>query len=232
MSARGPRYAAREAGLLTYFTGKPCPKGHVAERRVHNGACAECEAVAKRVAYEKNRDSALMRAQKYRDANRAQINEKAAARRKADPEKHRQAAARYRERNADAVRARWVEAYKNGLRDYYKKKYVENRDRMLQADRLRRKLNPGVEQARCAKRRAHRMSATPLWADDRKITAVYTRMKALRKAGFDVEVDRIIPLKSKLVCGLHVHWNLRIIPMPHNRSKSNSFVEADALAFF
>lgn len=35
------RAEAKAAGLKRYFTGKPCPKGHVAERYV-NGTCYEC----------------------------------------------------------------------------------------------------------------------------------------------------------------------------------------------
>lgn len=33
---------AREIGLSRYFTGKPCPKGHVSERYVSCGHCVEC----------------------------------------------------------------------------------------------------------------------------------------------------------------------------------------------
>lgn len=36
------RKQAVKAGLKRYFTGKPCPVGHVAERCVANNACAEC----------------------------------------------------------------------------------------------------------------------------------------------------------------------------------------------
>jgi len=40
-----------------------------------------------------------------------------------------------------------------------------------------------------------------------------------------MEVDHIIPLQSKIVCGLHVQNNLRCIPMRENRSKSNKLEE-------
>lgn len=36
------RLAARKAGLTRYFTGKPCPKGHIAERHIVNGRCCAC----------------------------------------------------------------------------------------------------------------------------------------------------------------------------------------------
>jgi hypothetical protein len=39
------RGAARERGLVRYFTGKPCKHGHVAERTVSNGECVVCAAV-------------------------------------------------------------------------------------------------------------------------------------------------------------------------------------------
>ena len=34
--------AARAAGLSHYFSGKPCPSGHIAKRRVSNNSCSEC----------------------------------------------------------------------------------------------------------------------------------------------------------------------------------------------
>ena len=36
------RKEAQARGLKAYYTGKPCPRGHVAERRVSNAVCAEC----------------------------------------------------------------------------------------------------------------------------------------------------------------------------------------------
>lgn len=36
------RGRAKERGETRYFNGKPCPKGHVADRMVVNGRCCEC----------------------------------------------------------------------------------------------------------------------------------------------------------------------------------------------
>lgn len=33
---------ARERGLIKYYTGKPCPRGHIVERYVKNGCCVTC----------------------------------------------------------------------------------------------------------------------------------------------------------------------------------------------
>jgi 5-methylcytosine-specific restriction endonuclease McrA len=43
----------------------------------------------------------------------------------------------------------------------------------------------------------------------------------MRKKGLNVEVDHIIPISHKDVCGLHVPWNLSIIPTKDNRVKTN-----------
>lgn len=37
------RAAAREVGARHYFTGAPCPKGHVTKRRTASAGCCECE---------------------------------------------------------------------------------------------------------------------------------------------------------------------------------------------
>ena len=73
------------------------------------------------------------------------------------------------------------------------------------------------------KRYALKVSACPKWANDAAIDAIYKRASALRKEGFDVQVDHVIPLRSEVVCGLHVENNLRIISAFENQSKGNKF---------
>jgi hypothetical protein len=42
MGVKGARSVAIAAGETNYWTGKPCPRGHVAFRRTKTGECVEC----------------------------------------------------------------------------------------------------------------------------------------------------------------------------------------------
>ncbi|CAG2144517.1 hypothetical protein LMG31506_03023 [Cupriavidus yeoncheonensis] len=68
--------------------------------------------------------------------------------------------------------------------------------------------------------RAQTKRATPPWADKKAIDAVYAeaRRKTLETGELHV-VDHIVPKIGKLVCGLHVHWNLRVIHWRENAKK-------------
>lgn len=37
-------------------------------------------------------------------------------------------------------------------------------------------------------------------------------------------VDHVIPLRSPVVCGLHVPWNLRIMKIKDNSRKGNQYI--------
>lgn len=71
-------------------------------------------------------------------------------------------------------------------------------------------------------RRALEKRATPAWANQFFMAEIYDiSHRRTKVTGTLWHTDHIIPLKSDLVCGLHVEHNLACIPAFTNRSKSN-----------
>lgn len=78
--------------------------------------------------------------------------------------------------------------------------------------------------ANASKQRAKRLLRTASWANYAKIAEVYRRAAYMtRRTGVQHDVDHIIPLQGRNVCGLHVETNLRVIPRTENRRKWNHF---------
>lgn len=79
--------------------------------------------------------------------------------------------------------------------------------------------------AREAYRRAMKVNATPSWLNDehkKQIELLYVERDRLRSEnGIIYHVDHILPLVSDIVCGLHVPWNLQVIPADDNLKKGN-----------
>jgi hypothetical protein len=64
----------------------------------------------------------------------------------------------------------------------------------------------------------------PRWANKHVIAGIYKKCKELSSAtGIPHQVDHIIPLRGKTVCGLHVESNLQILPASENLRKRNRF---------
>lgn len=83
---------------------------------------------------------------------------------------------------------------------------------------------PGKVNAISGRKRASRSQRTPTWGDKEKIDAMYAQARVMTEMlGEPWRVDHEIPLRGKLVSGLHVHANLRILPGVENMQKRNTF---------
>ncbi len=51
----------------------------------------------------------------------------------------------------------------------------------------------------------------------------YEMKDVFRQAGLNVNVDHIVPLDGKLVCGLHTAENMQVITFQENMAKSNKW---------
>lgn len=118
-------------------------------------------------------------------------------------------------RHYDPIKAR------NSRRMHQQNNREEYRRRGKEYDKLHR----AERAARENYRRAQKLNATPKWlTEDHKVTMqqLYIERDKLRsEKGIIYHVDHIVPLISDIVCGLHVPWNLQVIPAIDNLKKSN-----------
>ena len=117
---------------------------------------------------------------------------------------------RYYEKNRDLVLAKANNQPKDQLKEY----------KQAWKDR-----NPDYVQVSVSMRRRRLRHATPKWLTiehKMQIRELYLAARDLtRRTGIKHVVDHIVPLRSEVVCGLHVPWNLQIMTHNDNCAKSN-----------
>lgn len=130
---------------------------------------------------------------------------------------------RYSE-NKDRLAEQNKKYYRDNKKTIYEKqkKYVAaNKEATAIIKRRYKKAHPEKSAADVAKRSAMKIKATPSWANHEKINEVYSMAAEMTNNGVLHHVDHIIPLRSKLVCGLHCESNLQVLKASVNSSKGN-----------
>lgn len=186
------------------------------------------------------RQKRLEAAAKWRAANKDYAKRKNAEFYAANSEREKERTRIYREANPDKV-LEWRDARKVSGRNKANKltyrgkhpervraarraSYAKRREVELECMRAWRKANPEKVNANGIERVARQLMATPQWADKSAILEIYKAAHAASEI-FEtpIHVDHIVPLRSKLVCGLHCESNLRLLPKSVNQSKSNRY---------
>lgn len=133
-----------------------------------------------------------------------------------------------------------TKAYMAG-KSYDKDRWAERQDAERQRNRLYREANaerlnansrankarirkerPDIINARNKMRKAAQRQAIPAWADMAQVRLIYSKAKELSEAlGVELQVDHVVPLRSRLVCGLHTPANLQLLAADLNHAKRN-----------
>ena len=141
---------------------------------------------------------------------------------------HRKTLSVERKKEMAAIDAANYEKNKEDRLAVQAKYRAKNKEKIAAKKANHRKENPGKINAWNAKRRAQKLKATPKWLtkEDYKIIAGFyiEAAKLTKETDISHHVDHIVPLQGKNVSGLHVPWNLQILPGPGpngNLSKGN-----------
>jgi len=104
------------------------------------------------------------------------------------------------------------------IKEYQKAYRAAHKEKLRLQNMEWRQANAAELLAHQNERRAGRRVATPSWACKDRISVVYKKARAL-----GMHVDHIVPLRSKLVSGLHVWCNLQLLAPEENMRKSNRY---------
>ncbi len=114
--------------------------------------------------------------------------------------------------------ARYREKNPNSFKDWRAKNIEKDRA----SSRAWQKSNRAKVRVHVNERTSARKRSQPRWVDREQLRGFYTVAQRLSTCtGIKHHVDHILPLRGKLVSGLHVPWNLCVVPAVINLRKGD-----------
>lgn len=251
------RKEALDSGLTYYFTGKPCVRGHVVQRTAKRGSCILCDKernkATNRPKEQRLRNQEIRRLKKQEIGKGFQVPLYEAVFIRKYIEEENIPMDYHKALETKRLYYMPLEACKKGhispigvlgrvcfecSKDYRKPKDLTCEDAREKSREYMRNykanniLRVRKSQLRYSIARSHRNRlATPSWLTKEHydmIESLYIQSRELSiSTGEQYQVDHIVPLKGKTVSGLHVPWNLRVIPAKENAMKNNKLIESE-----
>ena len=104
-------------------------------------------------------------------------------------------------------------------------KYEANKDKWRIRQKKYEQNNKDKLNAKTVAYQLAKANRIPKWADKNKIKELYKQaLIKSKETGIQWHVDHVIPLRGKLVSGLHVVENLKVIPGTENIKKHNRYI--------
>ena len=180
-----------------------CKNGHSPYFRITTGVCIQCE-----------RD----RSRRYQERKRGLLTKDE----KVKISEYNKVYSREYTKRPDVAERR---------RAYERKKYNERKEYFAIKNKKYRTQNPEKVAFHAAKSRRGKKDATPHWLTCEHLLQMQNFYEHARDcaivSGEKYHVDHIVPIKGKNVCGLHVPWNLQVLPWDVNVSKGNKMQKGE-----
>jgi hypothetical protein len=197
----------------------PCKTGKDGLRIV----CKSCVSASQREYGRKHAAEISVKNKLYREGNKEKLKAKDAAYYVANKER------------VNATNRAWYAANKDSNKAYVRLWQLDNpekvaeykqRSKLTRPDTVKAEYerNKAAYFARAAMRRTLVKQAVPKWASGEELVECYEVLRYFNSIYPNhYHLDHIVPIKSKLVCGLHTPDNLRLVTAKENLSKNNRY---------